>query len=195
MIKTVLNIGCGFQRLPLSPEQFPAGAWREIRLDIDPAVEPDIVASITDMTAIPDAAVDVVWSSHNLEHLYPHDIAQALRECFRVLQPGGMALFSVPDLEAVAAVIARGDADKPLYVSDAGPVTPLDILYGYAPALARNMPLMGHRWGFTPETLARAFADAGFVPAAVCRAQGYELRIKAFRPPVPPLAATSLSED
>ena len=73
--------------------------WREIRLDIDPDVNPDVVASITDMQVISDAAVDAVYSSHNVEHLYPHEVPLALREMnpcvkaerFRIYQAAGSA--------------------------------------------------------------------------------------------------------
>ena len=51
----VLHVGCGAAAPHKLPEIFfPAGAWAEVRLDIDPAVAPDIVASITDMSVVPD---------------------------------------------------------------------------------------------------------------------------------------------
>jgi hypothetical protein len=81
----VLHVGSG----PYNPnklhETFRSEAWREIRLDIDPRVKPDIVASLTDMEAVPTASVDAVWSSHNLEHLYAHQVPLALEEFLRVL--------------------------------------------------------------------------------------------------------------
>jgi SAM-dependent methyltransferase len=46
-----------------------------------------------------DGAVDVVYHSHVLEHL-DRDIAQRfLKECARVLRPGGIIRIVVPDLE------------------------------------------------------------------------------------------------
>ena len=61
--KTILNIGCGSVRDPRLEANFPAAEWREIRLDINPAVAPDIVASVTDMSVIGDASFDALWSS------------------------------------------------------------------------------------------------------------------------------------
>src|SRR4051794_37222029 len=71
--KRVLHVGCG----PFSAEKlhsvFRGPNWREIRVDIDPAVKPDIQASITDMRKdVTDASIDAIWSSHNIEHLYDH---------------------------------------------------------------------------------------------------------------------------
>src|SRR4051794_39138949 len=56
--KTVLHVGCG----QYSPEKlhphFRGPGWQEVRLDIDPGVKPDIVCSITDMSAVPSESVD-----------------------------------------------------------------------------------------------------------------------------------------
>ena len=35
---------------------------------------------MTDMSMVDSAAVDAVWSSHNLEHLYAHEVPVALGE-------------------------------------------------------------------------------------------------------------------
>ena len=40
------------------------------------------------------AAFDAVFSSHNLEHLYPHQVKEALAEFYRVLKPEGMIVIS-----------------------------------------------------------------------------------------------------
>lgn len=45
-------------------------------------------------TKLPDAAYDIVMANHVLEHI-PDDRA-AMRELFRLLKPGGIALLSVP---------------------------------------------------------------------------------------------------
>jgi len=47
--------------------------WKEIRLDIDPANAPDILGTMLDMPAVADGSVDAIYSSHNIEHLYPDD--------------------------------------------------------------------------------------------------------------------------
>ena len=63
---TVLSVGNGFDPLPQWVEQ----GYSVVRVDIDPATEPDIVGS---MTALGDIGpYDVVYCSHALEHVYPH---------------------------------------------------------------------------------------------------------------------------
>lgn len=192
-IKTVLNVGCGQRAISILGSSLPAEGWRELRLDIDPKVDPDIVASMTDMAPVPDGSVDAVWSSHNLEHLDPHEAPVALREFLRVLKPGGMLLLTVPDLQAVAKLVAEDRLDEPLYQSNNGPILPLDVVYGYGPALAAGNRFMAHRSGFTPNLLGRLLQEAGFEPVAIWRrAQAYELQVKAFRPPAPAEALEEL---
>lgn len=184
--KTVLNVGCGPRVITVIGSLFPSEEWREVRLDIDPGVQPDIVASMTDMAPVPDRAVDAVWSSHNLEHLYPHEVPMALREFLRVLKPGGQLLLAVPDLQAVAKLVAEDRLGDTLYLSNVGPITPLDVIYGYGVSIAAGNHYMAHRCGFTPKTLTRALQDAGFEPIGIWRPDmAYELRVKAFRPPAP----------
>jgi len=185
-IKTVLNVGCGQRAISILGSSLPADGWRELRLDIDPKVDPDIVASMTDMAPVPDGSVDAVWSSHNLEHLDPHAVPVALQEFLRVLKPGGTLLLTVPDLQAVAKLVAEDRLDETLYDSRQGPIRPLDVIYGYGPALAAGNRFMAHRNGFTPNLLGRLLQEAGFEPVAIWRrARAYELQVKAFRPPAP----------
>jgi SAM-dependent methyltransferase len=158
----VLHVGCGPRNGTGLHPAFSGPDWTEIRLDIDPAVQPDLVGSITDLCAISDGSVDAVWSSHNLEHLEPHDVPRALSEFHRVLRPGGLLLLTLPDIEAVCRIVAEGNLEDPVYTSPAGPVAPLDILYGFRPFLERGNVHYAHRTAFTPATLARHLANAGF---------------------------------
>ncbi len=168
-IKHVLHVGCGSPGGERLPPVFAGADWREIRLDIDPGVRPDFVASITDMRMIGDAHADAVYSSHNVEHLFPHEVKLALREMRRVLKPDGFGLFKVPDLQEVARHIADGKLEDPLYISPMGPIAPIDILYGHRPSLAEGNEFMAHRTGFTSATLGAALVEAGFAAAMVQR--------------------------
>lgn len=50
----------------------------------------------------PDAAFDVVYHSHLLEHFSKQSAPTFLQECRRVLKPGGTLRVAVPDLEGIA---------------------------------------------------------------------------------------------
>jgi ubiquinone/menaquinone biosynthesis C-methylase UbiE len=160
--KTVLHVGCGAYHPERLHPTFRTGEWKEIRLDIDAAVGPDIVASITDLGVVPDASVDAVWSAHNLEHLFSHEVPVALKEFWRVLRPGGFVLITLPDLQQVAAHVAQGRLEETLYQSAAGPIAAIDVFFGHRPPIAKGNHYMAHKTGFTAQTLAQKLADAGF---------------------------------
>jgi predicted SAM-dependent methyltransferase len=181
-VRTVLNVGCGHaSRLSLH-EHFHGPGWREIRLDIDPAVRPDIVCSITEITPVRSASVDAIWSSHGLEHLYRHEVPRALGEFFRVLMPDGFALLTLPDLQRVAELVAADRLEAEAYVSPSGPITALDMMFGHTPSLARGNMFMAHKSGFTAATLRNLLAAAGFVDIRVHRGNAFDLWAWACKP-------------
>jgi ubiquinone/menaquinone biosynthesis C-methylase UbiE len=167
--KYVLHVGCGPYNPKKLPARFRSDEWQEIRLDIDPQVRPDIVASITDMGGIRSGSFDALFSSHNIEHLYPHEVDTALSEFARVLKPDGFALITCPDLQTVAEYIAEDKLDETLYTSPAGPIAPVDILYGHRPSLAKGNLFMAHKMGFTAKTLGQALVRNGFAQVKVRR--------------------------
>jgi ubiquinone/menaquinone biosynthesis C-methylase UbiE len=128
------------------------------------------------MSAVATASVDAVYSSHNIEHLYPHEIPVALAEFLRVLKDDGFAVITCPDLKAVAALVVEDKLDEPAYVSAAGPITPMDILYGHRAAMEKGNLYMAHRSGFTERVLRSALYAAGFKSvASVARPRAFAL--------------------
>ncbi len=179
--RIVLNVGCGYPlRQKLHP-MFQDPIWREVRLDIDARVKPDILCSITDMRPVPAASVDAVWSSHNLEHLHRHEVPRALAEFLRVLRPAGMLLATLPDLQKVAELVAADALEDEAYRAPSGPITPLDMIFGHTPSLARGDLFMAHKTGFTARTFDRLLGDAGFVGIVVQR-RNYDLWARGFKP-------------
>lgn len=168
---TFLHVGCGRKRQDRTTASFAGAEWRELRLDIDPAAQPDIVGSMLDMGAVSDGSVDAVFSSHNIEHLYPHEVPKALAEFLRVLKPGGFLILTCPDLQSVARLIAEDKLTEPAYTSPAGPIAPIDILYGHRPQMAAGNLYMAHRCGFTLKVLLGTLKAAGFSAVAGKRRQ------------------------
>jgi predicted SAM-dependent methyltransferase len=100
---TLLHIGCGPKRKDKTTSGFNTPAWQEVRLDIDPSVSPDVTGTMTDMSAVASESVDAIFSSHTIEHLYPHEVPVALKEFVCVLKPEGFAVITCPDLRSVWA--------------------------------------------------------------------------------------------
>lgn len=167
--RSVLHVGCGSPNPMTLHHAFQGDEWHEVRLDIDPNVKPDIIASITDMPEVGTGQFDALYSSHNVEHLYPHEVSVALTEFARVLTPEGFALITCPDLQSIGALIVDDQLDDTAYTSPAGPISALDMLYGLRPALASGMHFMAHRTGFTGKTLGNALIVNGFSQAIVER--------------------------
>ena len=174
-LKKVLHVGCGVYTPDKLHENFRTPDWHEVRLDINPAVEPDIVASITDMAAVPEGSFEALYSSHNLEHLHPHEVPLALSEFYRVLRPAGFVLITLPDLTRVAEAIAAGREEEAVLMTNRGPITPLDILYGFRPFLERGNLFMAHNFAFTAVTLEKALVQAGFKEISIERDNEYNL--------------------
>lgn len=180
-LRTLLHVGCGLaDPCKLPGAFFTPGEWQELRLDIDPGVAPDILASITDMAAVATASCDAVWSAHNLEHLFAHEVPLALREFRRVLCPGGFALVTVPDLQRAAELVAQDRLEEAAYLSPAGAIAPLDMLYGHGAAIAAGNHFMAHRTGFTARRLEGVLVAAGFAIVRVVRDEHFALWATAY---------------
>ena len=161
MERSLLHVGCGSDRLP----EWLVG-FKETRLDINEAVNPDIVAS---MLALGDIGeYDAVFCQHALEHVHQYEVEIALSEFRRVLKPGGVVIVFVPDLEGVKPT------HEVLLQSPAGPITGHDLFYGYGKALSDN-PHMAHKTGFVSETLHKSLTDSGFVNVKVNRLSDHNM--------------------
>jgi predicted SAM-dependent methyltransferase len=165
-MKTFLHVGCGQKQKNRTTKGFNTPDWSEIRLDIDPSVQPDVIGTMTDMSAVDTASVDAVFSSHNIEHLYPHEVPLALSEFLRVLKSDGIAVITCPDLKSVCALIAEDKLTEAAYTSPAGPIAPIDILYGLRTSMAQGNLYMAHRCGFTQKVLTATLQASGFKSVA-----------------------------
>jgi SAM-dependent methyltransferase len=87
----LLNVGCGAWYHP---------DWVNVDLKHSDShvVQHDIVKGLP----FHGEQFDAVYHSHVLEHLSPDEGVALMRECFRVLKPGGILRIVVPDLEQIA---------------------------------------------------------------------------------------------
>lgn len=163
----LVNAGCG----PLGGARLPSlfDDWKQLRVDLDSNVQPDVIASITDLSEIPSGCADALWSAHCIEHLYAHEVPVALNEFHRVLGDDGFACVIVPDLQAIANFIATDRLHEPVYTSPAGPITAHDMLYGFGAAIGRGQESMAHRCGFTPTLMMQRLREAPFAEIIIRR--------------------------
>ncbi len=68
----------------------------------------------------PDSSVDVVYSSHTLEHMSKEDGRKFLEECHRVLISNGIIRIVVPDLQHNVNEYINGNVNAEDFVKDLG---------------------------------------------------------------------------
>jgi predicted SAM-dependent methyltransferase len=175
--KTFLHVGCGPKRQDQLKINvlFRGPDWQEIRLDIDEGVKPDVVASLTSLDGVPSGSMDAIWSSHNLEHLFAHEVPLALAEFHRVLKDGGTLLATMPDLEAAARWIVEGKAEDQIPGVIGPKITPMDCIFGWRMRVAKGEVYMAHKTGYTAATLASLIQGAGFPQVQVGKGRMMDL--------------------
>jgi len=182
-MKTLLHVGCG-------PEDksdikgFDNDDWKEIRLDIDEGVNPDIVGTLTDMKLVETATIDAVYSAYNIDHIYAHEVPIALGEFYRVLKDDGIVFVRCPDIQSVCEAVLEDKLLDTFYETEDGQkITPLDILLGNRQELLDGNEYMAKKCGFTYSVLNKAFSDAGFKARYGGRIafNGAELALVAFK--------------
>lgn len=179
-MKRLLNVGGGSNSIAIPPQY---AGFEHVLLDIDPVGSPDIVLDGRRLTELPAEQFDAVYCSYNLEHYFRHDVPRVLGGFFHVLKPGGFAQICVPDLLDLMRRVVQGnlDLEATLYMSPAGPVAPLDVIYGLGARIeASGVDFFAHKTGFTPQTLTPAVEKAGFFPN-YAQVSDLEINLLAFK--------------
>jgi predicted SAM-dependent methyltransferase len=115
----------------------------------------------TAQVAFVDCSAELVYSEHFFEHLeYPEDAMNFLRECMRVLCPGGRFSVAVPDAELVVRAYTNNDGDFFQWVQPTWhpkwcdtPMHSLNFLFRQDGE---------HKHVYDAFTLARVLTEAGF---------------------------------
>lgn len=145
-----LNLGCG--------DKIIAGY-----INIDVAATrrgkaPDLISDIRELTCIPSDFADEVLSVHVIEHFYQWEVDSILREWIRVLKPGGKLVIECPNLENAAREFLK-DPDSAAMGGVSGQRS-MWVFYGDP---SWRDPLMVHRWGYTPNSLASVLLAIGLI--------------------------------
>jgi predicted SAM-dependent methyltransferase len=126
-----INVGCGITPTPgwINLDNSPSvriANWRPLaklllrtpflplnqREFISQAMAHRIRCASATKLPFPDGSVEVIYSSHMMEHLHRTDTALFLQEARRVLAPDGIIRLALPDLRRLAiAYLNDGDAD------------------------------------------------------------------------------------
>jgi predicted SAM-dependent methyltransferase len=93
-----LNIGCGIH-------YSRATEWTN--LDFSSKDKAVITHNLLEGIPFPDQQFELVYHSHVLEHFSKQDGEKLIRECHRVLKPGGILRIAIPDLETIARLYLK----------------------------------------------------------------------------------------
>lgn len=91
-----LHLGCGKRHIP-----------GYVHIDAVDYQHVDHVATIDNLSFIPDGSVEVIYNCHVLEHFKRKEVERVLCEWYRVLKPGGVLRISVPDFAKLSEVYQR----------------------------------------------------------------------------------------
>lgn len=158
----LLHALCGSSNKSRTTREFGGPDWEEVRMDPQEDVSPDVVSSLLDMSMLEDASFDAVFTAHSLERLYAHQVGAALGNIARVLKDDGYLIVTCADIQAACVLVAEDKLLETAYESPAGPVAPIDILYGFRPALAAGFERHACKCGFTSRALMGTLGQAGF---------------------------------
>ena len=156
----VLNVGAGGGVRPIHPIY---DGWEVRSLDINPEAHPDVLMDAREMDQLPGLEYDSIYASHNLEHYYRQDLPRVLNGFRHCLKEDGFIMVQVPNMLWVANAMMSGhDIEDVMYVSPAGPIKAVDMIYGYGAYIDGTNDWMMHKNGFTPKSLGQVLANAGF---------------------------------
>lgn len=146
----LVHLGCGQNYL---------SGW--VNVDADRKDEDRIVWDLRNGLPFPDASCSAIFSEHLIEHISRPDAIGLLRECYRVLEPGGVVRMSTPDAEKYLRSYV-GDGDFLQEIMNQRPAeTKLDCIN----RMMREGGL--HLWVYDGESLIALFREAGFEAACV----------------------------
>ncbi len=142
-----LNIGCGAAGFE---------GWLNLDLCEQPGV--DLAWDITDGLPLEENTCEFIYNEHFLEHFSVEQGLKILRECHRVLQPGGVLRVAMPH---VAESVRR-------YHENDWRTAPWLEKFGYTWIETRAEMInvvfrhWGHQWLYDEEELSRRLREAGF---------------------------------
>lgn len=120
------------------------------------------------MLPLPSESVDVLYSSHMLEHLDREEAGSFLGEARRVLRRSGILRLAVPDLnKQIAQYLESGDADA--FIASTELAQPKPRTWAHRVKLMSSGS-RNHLWMYDGESLAHLVANAAFAEIRILSA-------------------------
>lgn len=144
-----LHVGCGPRLLD---------GW----INIDAAIKPAIVTAKLPrgLKHFDSASAQFIYTSHFLEHIeYPGEATAFVRECYRILRPGGALRIVVPGIEKIIAAYALDDKEFFKIQATLHPDWCTTKLEHLMYALQQDGQ---HKYGYDFETLQKLLRIGGF---------------------------------
>jgi SAM-dependent methyltransferase len=111
-----------------------------INVDVNPKWRPDVVADGEHMPMFEDGSADVIVLHHVLEHFGCGEASVMIRECQRILCPGGSLLVFVPDMRKLLGMWNIGRLTTQVFMTN---------VYG----AYMNSEADRHKWGYDKTSL------------------------------------------
>lgn len=173
-----LNLGCGDKILEgyINVDIVESRAGRH----------PDVICDLRDLSHFESNYADEILAIHVVEHFWKWDVVDILREWTRVLRPGGKMILECPNLISAAEEFLKNPDSAALGGKEGQ--RSMWVFYGDP---AWKDPLMIHRWGYTPRSLATVMHSAGLVdlrqePAIFKLREPRDMRITGRKPVITP---------
>lgn len=169
-----LNLGCG--------DKIISGYVNVDVVESRAGKSPDVICDLHQLTPFPDNHADEVLAVHVVEHFWRWEIEAVLREWMRILKPGGRMILECPNLQAACEAFLANPSSASGH-GNAGQRT-MWVFYGDP---SWKDPLMVHRWGYTPASLAELMGSIGLTkarqePAQFKLREPRDMRIVAEKP-------------
>lgn len=107
-----INLGSGQRPFTTEGEHF----W--LNVDINEKWAPDVVADGANMPMFADGTIDVIVAHQVLEHAGCGEAAPTVRECYRILKPGGRLIVCVPNMDALCRGWLAGRINTQLFMTN-----------------------------------------------------------------------------
>ena len=165
-----------------------------VRLDGDPEVRPDIIASVPPLPReVLALRWDVIELNHFLASLWAWEATELLKQIWQVLKPGGKVVIETPDIAFCARHLimhdTKGDSQNHYYQQYEEPPSTtgsweegqLSVRGFYGNPNSHNK-FESNKWGYYPRSLRRLLVDCGFDEAGIVELPAqYHVPVRDFR--------------